>query len=191
MASEVWSIDHGDVIMIRSQQIRGREEFASLASGLLSPPVASPLKAVRDPDAAGGVREIHPCPKSVQKLPHMTFSASGLRRFVSKLAYPVSVLGKDTPTAVLFADRAKLERLIDAGAVWGWGTGSKLRGVRLCDPPRKALGPQLATPMEVRNLPCCGDVAKAFTIADGPWRQWRNNPPPRPRFNQNTVNHGN
>jgi len=122
----------------------------------------------------------------------MTFSAEGLRRFLDTAAFPLVVYAEKDDTPVLNADRKVLAGLIEARAVVGHGSRSKLRRVRMCAAaPRGPRYPGLATPNELRRVPCCGDVAKAFTIADGPYRQWKNNPPPRPAPMQNARNNGN
>jgi hypothetical protein len=122
----------------------------------------------------------------------MTFSAEGLRRFLDSATFPVVVYAEKDNTPVMNADRARLARLIEAGSVFGWGSPSKLKGVKLCEPTRLGIdkGRELATLQQVAGLPCCGDPSKAFTIADGPWRQWKGNPAPRPSPWQNVRNHG-
>jgi hypothetical protein len=106
--------------------------------------------------------------------------------------FPVVVFGERSDHIVLRATRPQVENLIHAGCVVGIGHRSRVRALRMTSPvPAEDLGN--ASLHNVRRLPCVGDVSKAFTVigkGENTYRQWRMNPHPRPRPDQNRRNNG-
>lgn len=113
-----------------------------------------------------------------------------LRNKPSAFRFPVEVFAEHSDSVVSRVSAPELSRLLDAGCVTGHGTADRVRALRMVTPANVSDERfPMASEMNIRRLPCAGDVRKALTVVPpgGAYRQWRM-PHPRPRPDQNRRN---